>query len=60
METVADRRFIMPMVEYFGTISLGKIAQADIDDAAAKLYPGVSHSTLNRQIYTPFVDCDAR
>lgn len=41
------------LIGHFWTRPLAKIGQAEIDPAAAKLYPSASPATLNRQVYTP-------
>lgn len=49
-----ESRFLGPVLERFGPMRLADISQADLD-AARQLYPGAAVSTLNRQLYTPFV-----
>jgi integrase len=48
-----SKRFLSPLAEHFSTTLLTRIDQAAIDAAAAKLYPGASPATRNRQVYTP-------
>jgi integrase len=53
LEEVGVRRFILPLVNHFGTTPLRQIGQEAIDNAASKLYPKASNATRNRQVYTP-------
>lgn len=53
LESGGERRFMKPLLDYFGTTRLAVIDQAAIDAAARKLYPGRKPSTVNRQLYTP-------
>jgi len=52
-KTGGERTYIRPLLDHFGTMPLAKIDQVAIDKAAKKLYPDVSSSTLNRQVFTP-------
>ena len=60
MKGGGEKRYLKPLIEYFGAEPLARIDQAAIDQAAARLYPpGVTeeatphNATLNRQVYTP-------
>ncbi|HXR34410.1 MAG TPA: site-specific integrase, partial [Candidatus Binataceae bacterium] len=53
IEAGGERRYLKPLIDYFGTIPLAKINQAAIDRAADILKPGSENSTRDRQIYTP-------
>lgn len=46
-------RFLSPLVEYFAGRIVSQITRADLDEFAAKAYPDVSDSTINRQVYAP-------
>jgi hypothetical protein len=46
-------RFLVPIINHFGTTPLARIDQDALDRGAAKLYPDVSPATRNRQFYTP-------
>jgi integrase len=48
-----DDRFIGPLNDHFGDTPADEIRQAEIDEAADKLYPGETAATRNRQVYTP-------
>ena len=55
-----ERRFLKPLVHYFGKMGLNEINQGVVDEAAKVLYPpGVivgrdpHNATINRQLYTP-------
>lgn len=53
MHSGGERQFLQPLIEHFGERPLRSIVQADIDSAAAKIYPNASPATRNRQVYTP-------
>lgn len=60
MKGGGEKRYLKPLIDYFGAEPIARIDQAAIDQAAAKLYPpGVTedatphNATLNRQVYTP-------
>ena len=53
IEGGGKRRYLKPLIHYFGTKPLAKIDQAAIDCAADTLKPDAKNSTRNRQIYTP-------
>jgi integrase len=42
------------LIAHFGVKMLESITQADVDAAAATLYPNGTPATRNRQVYTPF------
>lgn len=48
-----ETRFLEPILKHFGTTPVANISQADIDSAAATLYPKASAATRNRQVYSP-------
>lgn len=48
-----ERRFLAPIVSYFGDKSVATIDTVAIAQCATKLYPNAASSTLNRQVYTP-------
>lgn len=49
------QRFLLRLLDHFTETPVDQIGQAEIDEAAAKLYPGAKASTLNRQVYGPMV-----
>ena len=53
VEFGGSKRFLKPVVDYFGTTPLARIDQVALDRGACKLYPHGSSSTRNRQFYTP-------
>ena len=53
LEEDGSRRFVMRVLDHFGTTPLRLIGQETIDTAASKLYPKASTATRNRQVYTP-------
>jgi hypothetical protein len=48
-----ERRFLEPLLKYFGEVPIDTIDQAAINAAAIALYPNGSSSTRNRQVYGP-------
>ncbi len=52
-EAGGERKHIAPLLKHFGQRKLASIGQHEIDEAAKKLKPGASPSTLNRHVYTP-------
>lgn len=48
-----EQRFMKPLAKHFRETPLDEIGQAEIDEAAARLYPNASAATRNRQVYTP-------
>jgi integrase len=52
MKGGGDRRFLVPLLNYFGETPLSKLDQKAIDNAALELYPIASAATRNRQVYT--------
>jgi hypothetical protein len=48
-----SKLFVKPLVIYFGETPLVKIGQAEIDAAAAALWPNALPQTRNRSVYTP-------
>jgi integrase len=55
MKKGGERRFLAPIIRYFGSKPLAQINQVELDLAAATLYPNAKPATLNRQVYTPVV-----
>jgi hypothetical protein len=53
MEGGGERRFLAPLIKYFGAQTLATIDQAAIDKTAKALCPDARPGTLNRQVYTP-------
>ena len=53
IKETGSRRFVMRVLDHFGTTALPLIGQEAIDNAASKLYPKASNATRNRQVYTP-------
>src|SRR5262249_21783253 len=53
IEGGGSKRFLAPVVKYFGTTPLVRIDQDAIERGARKVYPDVSPATLDRQFYTP-------
>lgn len=48
-----EARYVKKLKAHFGDKDIGAIRQADIAEAANKLYPGCRNETKNRQAYTP-------
>lgn len=53
MKAGGERTYLKPLLEHFGNAPLRKIDQAEVDAAAAALYPSASAATRNRSVYTP-------
>ena len=53
MEAGGERRYLGPLIQYFGKTKLVAINQDAIDRAARVLKPDAGPATINRQIYTP-------
>lgn len=53
LESGGSRRFLTPILDYFGTAPLTRIDQDALDIGAIRLFPSASPSTRNRQFYTP-------
>lgn len=53
IRTGGDDRFLGPLTDHFKDTPMQLIGQAEIDEAAAILYPSASQATRNRQVYTP-------
>ncbi len=53
LENGGNRRFLAPVLDFFGTSPLTRIDQDALDAGAKKLFPNASPSTRNRQFYTP-------
>jgi integrase len=53
METGGERRFLEPLINYFGTVPLSKIGQAEVEAAARRLFPKLAPASVNRLVYTP-------
>ena len=53
LENGGSRRFLAPVLDYFGKTPLVRIDQEAFDVGARKLFPNASPSTRNRQFFTP-------
>lgn len=53
MQAGGERRFLKPLLDYFGEKPLADFTQATIDAAAVALYPQGTPATRNRCCYTP-------
>ncbi len=53
LQNGGSRRFMEPVIKFFGTKALAKIDQTAIQAGANKLYPNASPATRNRQFFTP-------
>lgn len=53
MESGGERRFLAPILRYFGDQALDDIDQAAVNAAASALYPKAAPATINRQLITP-------
>src|SRR4051812_46904213 len=53
LEAGGSKRFLEPIVRYFGNTPLARIEQEVIERGARKLYPGTSNATRDRQFFTP-------
>lgn len=53
--TGGSRRFMGPVLDYFGTKPLSRIWLAEIEAGAKATYPKASPATRNRQFFTPTV-----
>lgn len=50
-----NERFIMPLLDRFGSKLLSDITQQDIMRASHELYPNAENATRNRQVFTPML-----
>lgn len=50
-----EGRFLDRLIEELGDKPVADIRQADVDELAAKLYPGAKASTVNRQCISPII-----
>jgi len=55
LEQGGSNRFLAPLLQALGKREIRTIKQIDLDGIAKKLHPGAAASTLNRQVYTPFI-----
>lgn len=55
LDAGGDRRPIAKLIAHFGKTPIEQIGQAEIDAAAAVLFPDRSAATRNREVYTPVV-----
>jgi integrase len=55
MKAGGERRFLSPLLKHFGETPLKRIGQADLDEAAAAIYPDATPATVNGQLYTPAI-----
>jgi hypothetical protein len=53
LQAGGEATYLEPLIEHFGVKLLALITQADIDAAAAKLYPELTDASRNRFVYTP-------
>jgi integrase len=53
LEKGGERRYLEPLLRYFGDLPIKRIDQAAIVAAASALYPKCSQATRNRNVYTP-------
>lgn len=53
MESGRRRKYVAPLIKYFGERPLHEIDQATVDEAAIALHPNVSNATRNTCVYTP-------
>jgi integrase len=53
MQAGKEARFLEPLIAHFRDKLPRLITQADLDEAATRLYPGATAATRNRQVYTP-------
>lgn len=53
MQATGKTQYVAPLLEHFRDKPLVSFTQADIDNAAAVLYPDAAPATRNRQVYTP-------
>ena len=53
LEAGGERRYLKPLIDFFGSMKLAQIDQAAIDRAARVLKPDAKPATVNRQIYAP-------
>lgn len=53
MQAGGERRFLKPLLDYFGEKPLADFTQATIDAAAASIYPRLGAASRNRLVYTP-------
>ena len=53
LQSGGERRYMNPLIEYFGDKPIASIDQEAIDAAARILRPGAATSTQNRQVHTP-------
>jgi hypothetical protein len=53
LEHGGERRYMTPLIQYFGSRKLTEIDHAAIDECAKRLKPNAARSTINRQIHTP-------
>lgn len=50
-----ETKYLTKMLDYFTITPLREIGQAEIDNAAAVLYPNAKASTVNRSLISPFI-----
>lgn len=53
MNAGGERKYLKRLLEHFGDKPIKDIDQAEIDNAATRLYPAGSSATRNRSVYTP-------
>lgn len=50
-----ERKYMLKLLDHFQDTPLAQIGQANIDRAAAQLYPNAKASTINRSLISPFI-----
>src|SRR5262249_14210382 len=53
MQAGGDATYLPRLIEHFGIKILAQMTQADIDNAAATIYPDLTDASRNRFVYTP-------
>lgn len=50
-----ETKYLLKLLDYFGTKPLNKIGQQEINDAVEALYPTAKASTINRSLISPYI-----
>jgi len=50
-----ETKYLLKLLDYFGTKQLSKIGQQEINDAVEALYPNAKASTINRSLISPYI-----
>ena len=53
MQAGGEKQHLPELLRHFGETPLARIGQAEIDKAAAELFPHQTNATRNRSVYTP-------